>query len=170
MRENDNSLFVAYEENLKRFKRSIVKAGILASSGAETYKDEDMFKDTIDEITVFQVGMIHEFGVPEKNIPRRSFIRVPIENNIKEITKLIENNHRLVLEKGMQTKVALDLIGIKAQNVIKESFRNNNWKANSRATIKRKGSSRPLINTGQLIGSISYIVEKAEINIVEKEN
>jgi len=161
MKKNDNSLFVAYEKNLQQFKDSVVKAGILAKDGSENHSEG---------ITVFQIGMIHEFGVPEKNIPRRSFIRVPIENNIKEITKLIENNHRLVLEKGMQTKVALDLIGIKAQNVIKESFRNNNWKANSRATIKRKGSSRPLINTGQLIGSISYIVEKAEINIVEKEN
>ena len=161
MKKNDNSLFVAYERNLQQFKDSVVKAGILAKDGSQNHSEG---------ITVFQIGMIHEFGVPEKNIPRRSFIRVPIENNIKEITKLIENNHRLVLEKGMQTKVALDLIGIKAQNVIKESFRNNNWKANSRATIKRKGSSRPLINTGQLIGSISYIVEKAEINIVEKEN
>ena len=160
MKKNDNSLFVAYEENLKRFKRSIVKAGILASSGAETYKDEDMFKDTIDEITVFQIGMIHEFGVPEKNIPSRSFIRVPIENNIKEITKLIENNHKLVSENSMSAKVALDRIGLKAQNTIKESFRNNDWKPLKRATIKRKGSSRPLIDTGQLIGSISYIVEK----------
>ena len=67
--------------------------------------------------------MIHEFGVPEKNIPRRSFIRVPIENNIKEITKLIENNHKLVSENAMSATVALDRIGIKAQNTIKKSFR-----------------------------------------------
>ena len=151
MRRNDNSLFVAYERNLQQFKDSVVKAGILAKDGSENHSEG---------ITVFQIGMIHEFGVPEKNIPRRSFIRVPIENNIKEITKLIENNHKLVSENAMSAKVALDRIGIKAQNTIKESFRNNDWKANSRATIKRKGSSRPLIDTGQLIGSISYIVEK----------
>jgi len=151
MRRNDNSLFVAYERNLQQFKDSVVKAGILAKDGSENHSEG---------ITVFQIGMIHEFGVPEKNIPRRSFIRVPIENNIKEITKLIENNHRLVSENAMSAKVALDRIGIKAQNTIKESFRNNDWKANSRATVKRKGSSRPLIDTGQLIGSISFIVEK----------
>lgn len=151
MKKNDNSLFIAYEKNLQQFKDSVVKAGILAKDGSENHSEG---------ITVFQIGMIHEFGVPEKNIPRRSFIRVPIENNIKEITKLIENNHRLVSENVMSAKIALDRIGIKAQNTIKESFRNNNWKANSRATVKRKGSSRPLIDTGQLIGSISYIVEK----------
>ena len=151
MKKNDNSLFIAYEKNLQQFKDSVVKAGILAKDGSENHSEG---------ITVFQIGMIHEFGVPEKNIPRRSFIRVPIENNIKEITKLIENNHKLVSENAMSAKVALDRIGIKAQNTIKESFRNNDWKANSRATIKRKGSSRPLIDTGQLIGSISYIVEK----------
>ena len=149
--KNDNSLFIAYEKNLQQFKDSVVKAGILAKDGSENHSEG---------ITVFQIGMIHEFGVPEKNIPRRSFIRVPIENNIKEITKLIENNHKLVSENAMSAKVALDRIGIKAQNTIKESFRNNDWKANSRATVKRKGSSRPLIDKGQLIGSISYIVEK----------
>ena len=151
MKKNDNSLFVAYEKNLQQFKDSVVKAGILAKDGSQNHSEG---------ITVFQIGMIHEFGVPEKNIPRRSFIRVPIENNIKEITKLIENNHKLVSENAMSAKVALDRIGIKAQNTIKESFRNNDWKPLKRATIKRKGSSRPLIDTGQLIGSISYIVEK----------
>ena len=165
MKKNDNSLFVAYEKNLQQFKDSVVKAGILAKDGSENHSDG---------ITVFQIGMIHEFGVPEKNIPRRSFIRVPIENNIKEITKLIENNHRLVSENAMSAKVALDRIGIKAQNTIKESFRNNDWKPNAPITVKGgwmskngkkffvkgKGSSRPLIDKGQLIGSISYIVEK----------
>ena len=151
MKKNDNSLFVAYEKNLQQFKDSVVKAGILAKDGSNNHSEG---------ITVFQIGMIHEFGAPEKNIPRRSFIRVPIENNIKEITKLIENNHKLVSENSMSAKVALDRIGLKAQNTIKKSFRDNDWKANSRATVKRKGSSRPLIDTGQLIGSISYIVEK----------
>ncbi len=151
MKKNDNSLFIAYEKNLQQFKDSVVKAGILAKDGSENHSEG---------ITVFQIGMIHEFGVPEKNIPRRSFIRVPIENNIKEITKLIENNHKLVSENTMSAKTALDRIGIKAQNTIKESFRNNDWKPLKRATVKRKGSSRPLIDTGQLIGSISYIVEK----------
>ena len=151
MKKNDNSLFIAYEKNLQQFKDSVVKAGILAKDGSQNHSEG---------ITVFQIGMIHEFGVPEKNIPRRSFIRAPIENNIKEITKLIENNHKLVSENAMSAKVALDRIGIKAQNTIKESFRNNDWKPLKRATVKRKGSSRPLIDTGQLIGSISYIVEK----------
>ena len=151
MKKNDNSLFVAYEKNLQQFKDSVVKAGILAKDGSNNHSEG---------ITVFQIGMIHEFGAPEKNIPRRSFIRVPIENNIKEITKLIENNHKLVSENSMSAKVALDRIGLKAQNTIKKSFRDNDWKANSRATVKRKGSSRPLIDTGQLVGSISYIVEK----------
>lgn len=151
MKKNDNSLFVAYEKNLQHFKDSVVKAGVLAKDGSKQHSEG---------ITVFQIGMIHEFGAPEKNIPRRSFIRVPIENNIKEITKLIENNHKLVSENSMSAKVALDRIGLKAQNTIKESFRKNDWKPLKRATIKRKGSSRPLIDTGQLIGSISYIVEK----------
>jgi hypothetical protein len=59
----------------------------------------------------------------------------------------------------MSAKVALDRLGIQAQNIIKQSFRKNDWKPLNPKTIKRKGSSTPLIDTGQLIGSISYIVE-----------
>lgn len=165
MKKNDNSLFVAYEKNLQQFKDSVVKAGVLAKDGSQQHSEG---------MTVFQIGMIHEFGVPEKNIPRRSFIRVPIENNIKEITKLIEHNHKLVSENAMSAKTALDLIGTKAFDTIKESFRKNDWKPNAPITIKGgwmtkngkrffvkgKKSSKPLIDKGQLIGSISYIVEK----------
>lgn len=53
MRRNDNSLFVAYE-NLQQFKDSVVKAGILAKDGSENHSEG---------VTIFQIGMIHEFGV-----------------------------------------------------------------------------------------------------------
>jgi hypothetical protein len=49
--KNDNSLFVAYEKNLKQFKDSVVKAGILAKDGSQNHGDG---------ITVFQIGMIHD--------------------------------------------------------------------------------------------------------------
>ena len=151
MKKNDNSLFIAYEKNLKQFRNSVVKAGVLMKDGNQKHDESSL--------TVFQIGMIHEFGVPEKNIPRRSFIRVPIENAMKDLVNLIETNHKKVEDNSMSAKVALDRLGIQAQNIIKQSFRNNDWKPLNPKTIKRKGSSTPLIDTGQLIGSISYIVE-----------
>ena len=60
----------------------------------------------------------------------------------------------------MSVGVALDRIGIQAMNIIKGSFRDNDWKANSKATVKAKGSDTPLIDKGRLVGSITYIIEK----------
>lgn len=150
---NSNDMFVAYRKNLDKFKDSIVVAGITASSGNKKHDDSDL--------SILEIGLVHEYGVPEKGIPRRSFIREPMQNNIKVIAKLIETLHDSVSENSMTAETALNRIGIKAQNIMKESFINNDWKANSDLTVKRKGSSTPLIDKRQLRQSITFEVRKA---------
>ena len=47
-----------------------------------------------------------------------------------------------------------------AQNrdVQRAHIRNGNWVPNAPATIRRKGSDRPLIDTGQLVNAVEYEV------------
>ena len=56
----------------------------------------------------------------------------------------------------------MERLGLKAQNVCRKWFVNpeNGWAPNSPATIARKGSDRPLIDTGELRKSITYVVRK----------
>lgn len=110
--------------------------------------------------SVIQYGAVHEFGAPERNIPRRSFLRVPTINAENQIMKFVENQSKH-LEDGVIATLFMGKIGAFVQGIVLKSFRNNDWKANSEKTIKRKGSSAPLIDKGQLIQSITWDVRNA---------
>tara|TARA_Y100000004_G_scaffold70614_1_gene79425 strand:+ start:1379 stop:1816 length:438 start_codon:yes stop_codon:yes gene_type:complete len=69
-----------------------------------------------------------------------------------------------VVNNGIKNpKVALKRIGIKILNEVNKNFQRGGndgvaWEANAPATIARKGSSRPLIDTGNLRGSFTFQV------------
>lgn len=148
------NMFLEYENQIKQFKNSVVKIGLPEKTGGQKHKDSDL--------TVAQVGAVHEYGVPEKNIPKRSFLREPMINAQKDINKLIKLKFSAVAENRLSVNRALDQMGLYGQRISQKSFTNNNWTPLKPATIKAKGNkSNPLINTKQLSRSITFIVEKA---------
>lgn len=110
--------------------------------------------------TVIQYGAVHEFGAPERNIPRRSFLRVPTLNAENQIMRFAENQSKQ-LEKGVNATLFMGRIGAFIQGIVLKSFRENDWEALKESTVKRKGSSAPLIDKGQLLQSITWDVRNA---------
>ena len=150
--KHTQNMFKAYENQIKTFKKSVIKIG-LPEKVANNPHDDSV-------LTVAQVGRIHEYGVPEKNIPKRSFIREPIIDNQKNIKKLIKKKFEEVSQNRTSSLKALNQLGLYGQGLSQKSFTNNNWDSLNPATIKAKnGKSNPLINTGQLRQSITYSVE-----------
>jgi hypothetical protein len=132
---------------LGRLEKGHVNVGILASVGQ--HEDSDL--------TVAQVGFYHEFGTVKT--PERSFIRSTIEDKSKEIKKLARQQSKLVLNGKTTLEVGLGKLGAFTAGLIQEKFTSNDWPANTEATIALKGSSKPLIDSGQLRQSISYEVK-----------
>ena len=66
--------------------------------------------------------------------------------------------------KSLEGKQSMDTtiqrVGIKAQIEILKKFRDNDWAPNAPYTVAKKGSSTPLIDSGQLRQSISWEVKK----------
>ena len=56
----------------------------------------------------------------------------------------------------------MERAGTQGENAVKGWFTNpkNSWAENAESTIKQKGSSKPLIDTGQLRKSITHVVKK----------
>ena len=132
---------------LKRLeKEGSVDVGILAGEG----KHED------SDLTVAQVGFYHEFGTVL--VPERSFIRSTINSKSKEIKKVAAAQYKKVLNGDITNEKGLGVLGAFTAGLIQETFTNNNWAPNSELTQLLKGSSSPLIDTGQLRQSISYKV------------
>lgn len=147
MSVKDNDLgFAKAITQMKALADKEIKIGIQAD---ETAKYED-------GVSVLDVAVWNEFGTA--NIPSRPFIRqcfaLHSEEAYQRLVKAVE-----VAEKGGNAELALRLVGEWYEGRMKNVLTTHPWAPNSKATIKRKGSSRPLIDTKQLLNSIRYKVE-----------
>lgn len=112
-------------------------------------------------MTILQIGAIHEYGVPQHGIPERSFLRTPFRLKRDEINKATAQQFEAVISGKRSPEVGLGRIGIIAVNISKGAFVSRgygSWEANEAATVRRKKSSQPLIDTGVLRSSISSVV------------
>ena len=108
------------------------------------------------QLTVGEIAEIHEYGLG--NSPERSFIRAWVDEDPGKIrtamTRLLES-----VIKGSRTKEqAMNLFGQWAVGQMQKRIAAGISPPLSRVTILRKGSSVPLIDTGQLRASITYRV------------
>ncbi len=91
-------------------------------------------------------------------IPERSFIRSTLRENKKKILDFKVKLAAKILKGEMSTEKALGLIGQFVADLIKRKIVSLRSPPNKAATIRKKKSSNPLIDTGQLKNSITYKV------------
>ena len=101
---------------------------------------------------------IHVLGAPSRGIPQRDPLRPPLIANAQRYSDLLAIGLKNALANGTDPKLVYEKIGIVATNDVKDYFITGNFKALSEKTIKAKGSSKPLIDSGELRNSISYEV------------
>jgi hypothetical protein len=119
-----------------------------------------------DGKTVADVATANEFGavVTAKNgreivIPMRSFIRATIDVHHARLKKLATNVGQGVLLGKFTTHQALGLLGVEAEGLMRQRIADGIPPPNAPVTIARKGSSTPLIDKGQLRGSLTHKVQ-----------
>lgn len=127
--------------------------------------DGQMHVDT--NLTVFDLAVVHEFGVPQLGIPERSFIRAWFDENEQKVRASILKMTQLVALGKYTQEQALNLLGQRWVAEIQKRIAARIPPPLKPATIDRKGSDVPLIDTGQLRSSITYIMQLA--NGVRKE-
>jgi hypothetical protein len=112
-----------------------------------------------DTIPMAMIAAVHEFGSPEHGIPERSFLRGGIRRGIPKFQRLNILNLRCVLLGSKTIEQAIGQLGAVAAGEVKREFTAGTFAPNRPATIARKGSSRPLIDSGSLRQSITWVVE-----------
>lgn len=108
------------------------------------------------------IGARHEFGVLSEGLPRRSFLKDPIELKRKELLKTAKKVIEANIDKDGGTEKIFELIGIAGEAIVQEAFETGGfgtWQPLSQATINKKGSDSILIDTAQLRGAITSKVE-----------
>lgn len=137
---------------LKALKQgdSYVKAGVLGDAGAHEGSN----------LTNVDLALIHEFGTRDGRIPERSFIRSSFEHNRAEYIENLRKLIKGVYENKMTIPRALGIMGLKMASDMKKGITTGEGipPPNAPATIAAKGSSRPLVDRGRLVNSISHEV------------
>jgi len=106
------------------------------------------------------LAAVHEFGSKDGTIPQRSFIRSTADRERSTINKLLDRAVRAVDTPGGIER-GLGITGEKVVSEMKGTIDNSiDIVANLPATIIAKGSSRPLIDTGVLKNSITWVIHK----------
>ncbi len=135
------------QKEIRIFEKSFTKVGLLESSGIHSDSGG---------LTVVMVGVFHEFGT-SRGVPERRWVRRWVEKNKKSIGNKIMMLYGLVIDGKMTAKKSLQLLGAWGEKSLKQFLRDGNITPKLKpATIRRKGSSKVLIDTGQMMNSISH--------------
>lgn len=151
----------AYQRRMEHLRggAAVVKVGVQGAQAAANHQDSSL--------TVATIATVHEFGKtihhPKLNrttvIPERSFLRATID----QYATAIARRNVLLMQGYADGKFALEssleLLGQYVVGLIKQRIANGIAPPNSPYTTARKGSSKPLIDTGQLRNAITYKVE-----------
>jgi hypothetical protein len=144
-----------------RSKQLLKMAGTTNSAKKKTY----LTKAATSDINNAELLFIQENGSPAKGIPARKVLKPSIEADgnrqaiSNEISKSIKSTLGGDKEGAEKNMLRAALAG---QNAARKWFTDgrNGWQKNADSTIARKGSDRPLIDTGALRASIVGVVRE----------
>lgn len=138
---------------------AVCSIGVQGPQGAANHQDS--------RLTVAAIATVHEFGKVIQQprmgrtivIPERSFLRATVDQYEQAILR-----RQVLLQQGyvlgkFELKASMELLGQYVVGLIKQRIANGIAPPNSPYTIAKKGSSKPLIDTGQLRNAITYKVE-----------
>jgi len=135
----------------KQFKNKVAQVGLPAGIGYE------------DGTTYATVAYIHEYGAPAMNIPPRPFFTPTVKDKGKAWGALIGNGVTQVRKGNMTADDVLEAAGRAAVADLQMTIKTMTSPALKPATIKAKGFSELLVNTGMMKDNIqSKVAKKGE--------
>ncbi len=132
---------------IEQLQSKRVEVGILGSG--ETYDNG---------ASVLLIAQVHEFGAPSVGIPERSFLRAYFDENEKTIYNEMESLFMQTIDNLNSASSFYEYLGEYLVGEIKDYIVKLKSPPLKASTIKKKGSSNPLVDTGRLVDSIDYRV------------
>ena len=114
------------------------------------------FDEKIDgagNFNLASLAAVLEFG--NERIPSRPFLRRTLSENQGKYIELFAT----LLNQGLSIGQIYEKIALVAQGDVQVNIVKGDWVANAKSTIKKKGSSKPLIDTGKMRQSVKGIVK-----------
>lgn len=151
----------ALVKSVKLLTKKQVLVGVPAEKAGRRGKKQKMNNAAL--------ALIHDQGSPAQNIPARPFMEPGIKDVRLELARRLEQTGKIALRGGQEQDIvrALNAVGLTAQKGIKNRINSGPFeplKPGTLAARQRRGrtGTKPLIDTGQLRNSISYVIEEAK--------
>lgn len=136
-------------ERLRKLDDLELRVGVLGDSEHEG-----------SSLTNAELAAIHEFGAPRANIPERSHIRGTFDAQQQAWQALASKLLKGVIEGRFDGEQALGILGEQAVADMRRFVRAGVPPPLKPETIRRKGSSTPLIDTGRYLQSFGWSLTK----------
>jgi hypothetical protein len=152
-------------KEMEKLKSMCVKVGVT----------EDIAGKTVDGgPPLIKIAEWNERGVMNKDntawfIPPRPFVRGWADVKRELITKTEEKLGKLVTSGKLDANTAIRRLGEYGQSGVKSYIRNGDFTPNADSTVAKKGSSKPLIDTGTLRNSIRYQIIENSVDMVSEK-
>lgn len=98
-----------------------------------------------------ELGTIH--------IPSRPFLRDSVDSNEGQINAFLQAMGKALVRGGSAEEV-LKKIGVFQKGLVQEEIEKGSFAPNAPVTVKRKGSDKPLIDTGLMRQSVDYVIKE----------
>ena len=92
-------------------------------------------------------------------IPERPFMRNSVQNNRGKYKSNLKAAARSILDGTQSVEGVLRSLGDDAKGDIQKEIKSLMSPPNSPVTVALKGSSKPLVDTGEMMGAVTYKVE-----------
>jgi hypothetical protein len=96
-------------------------------------------------------------------IPKRPFTAEAFDLNQSKLEKFVADEYDKTITGKQTTEKMIERIGVLHESQIKKSIQSGNWTPNSSMTSTIKGSSKPLIDKGEMLQNVTFKVKKAGV-------
>lgn len=150
--KNPEDLLKPLRKRIKEIRNTSLKIGVPKEESATDREGNTVF--------LADIAFLNNYGSKSQNIPARPFGTTTVPRYKDKINKTVKLWLGDAVEGRMEVIEAFDRIGFTAAGYMKKNLTQGEWQGNAEYTIQKKGSDQPLIDTGQLRQSITWITEE----------
>ena len=143
-------------EDINNAQLAYIHTNGVRAAGMKAETDKAVEKGTPYPLAL--QAYIKEHGSPAYRVPPRPFLEPGIEKHLDLVESGMKSALQDVLDGG-DGRAQRERLGATMAAKVQAYFQEDNgWPPNAPSTIKKKGSAQPLVDTGALRQSITYII------------
>ena len=147
-----------FMKELRELAKLEVRIGYQKKQGTGKQQDEgNTSEKKKPPADLIDIAMWNEFGT--EHIPSRPFMRDSVDKHIPAIEHMLKAQEEAFLN-GTSARKVLEGVGLFQKDLVQTEIDQGDFVANAESTIRRKGSDKPLIDTGDMRKLVNFWIGK----------